>query len=876
MTDKFSLLASIASDWWWEMDADLRFTYFSDRFTEVFGLPASIGLGKRRTEISRTDYDNPAWRAHLDDLANHRPFRDFETTFVDANGVSRPVSISGTPLFAPDGTFEGYIGVGHDLTELRRREREVSEQAANLKSILENIEQGVVLFDKELKLAAYNRRLAAWLQLDDGRDMRGHSYEEIVRDLAERGEYAPEDKETAVARRMRLVQSTERFVGERRRDDGRIVSVAFNPLPEGGGVMTYTDVTEVRDREARLAASEENFRYLFRNSPLPMWVYNSETLAFVEVNNAAVSKYGYTHDEFRTLTLKDVRPPEDVGRLLEWLRQPPLDRLRAGEWRHRTKDGRSFDVEIFLSEIEFDGKPARLGLVVDITARKEAERQTERLFETSQDIILITDGYGKCLRISPSSQKMLGYRPEEMTGRSAQDFIFPDDLESTRGEMRRARGGDQTCHFRCRYVHKDGHVVSLTWMGVWSQSDRRHYFVGRDMTEHDRTEAQLRQSQKMEAVGQLTGGVAHDFNNILMVIMANVDALEEEKKLAPQLGDRIKGIGEATQRAADLTRQLLAFSRKQALRPQRTDINGLVTSTGSLLRRTLGEQIEIESILTEDLWHAEIDRAQLESALINLCINARDAMPDGGRLLIETSNTTLDRDYVAQNPDAAAGDYVMLVVTDTGKGIAADVLDKVFEPFFTTKESGKGTGLGLSMVYGFVRQSRGHIRIYSEVDRGTSVKLYLPRIDAASEAAAAPASPPMARGSERILVAEDDVRVRAVVVHQLKTLGYAVVEASDGLSALAALEADSPPFDLLLTDVIMPGPMNGKALADEVARRWPAVRIVFMSGYTETAVVHHGRLDPGVLLLNKPFRKADLAQMLRQALTQHDSRPGAG
>jgi PAS domain S-box-containing protein len=848
------------------MDAELRFTYLSDRFTEIFGLPPSIAIGKRRTELGRTDYDNPTWQAHLEDIANHRPYRDFETTFVDANGVSRPVKISGTPLFAADGTFEGYIGVGHDLTELRRRETEASEQAANLESILENIEQGVVLLDKELKLVAYNRRLAQWLQLDDGRDAHGQSYEQIVRDLAERGEYEPEDKATAIAIRMRLIQSRERFVGERRRGDGRVISVAFNPLPEGGGVMTYSDVTEARDHQARLAQSEENFRYLFQKSPLPMWVYSIETLKFLEVNQAAISVYGYSRDEFLAMTLKDIRPPEDVGKLMQWLQQPWVHNLQAIDWRHRRKDGRILDVDLFLGDIEFGSEPARLSVTIDITARKQAERQTDRIFETSQDVIFVTDGYGKFLQVSPSSLKVLGYRPEEMIGRSGGDFIVTGDLDATRAEMRAARRGHLSRHFRCRYVHKDGSVVPLMWMATWSEPDHRHYFIGRDMTDYDRTEEQLRQAQKMEAVGQLTGGVAHDFNNILMVILANVEALEEDERLDPGLRDRITGIGNATERAANLTRRLLAYSRKQALRPQRTDINELVATTGSLLRRTLGAQIEIESILADDLWNAEIDDAQLETALVNLAINARDAMPDGGRLLIETGNTTLDKDYAAQNPDTAAGDYVMLAVTDTGTGMPPDVLGKVFEPFFTTKGVGKGTGLGLSMVHGFIKQSNGHVSIYSEVGHGTSVKLYLPRTGTGQQATTAPRHAPMPGGSERILVAEDDSQVRASVVRQLRSLGYDISEAPDGSEALAALVAAAQPYDLLLTDIIMPGPMNGKALADEVARRWPETKLVFMSGYTEDAIIHHGRLDAGVLLLSKPFGKRDLARIIRQTL----------
>jgi PAS domain S-box-containing protein len=503
--------------------------------------------------------------------------------------------------------------------------------------------------------------------------------------------------------------------------------------------------------------------------------------------------------------------------------------------------------------------------------RNEAERRSRRVFETSQDVILITDGYGKLIQVSPSSMKTLGYRPEEMAGHGGQDFIFPEDLELTRTEMRATRHGRATRQFRCRYVHKDGHMVPLVWIAVWSEVDHLHYFIGRDMTDYERTEEQLRQAQKMEAVGQLTGGVAHDFNNILMVIMANTEALAEEEKLDPSLREHLNGIDNATQRAADLTRQLLAFSRKQALRPQRTSINDLVMATAKLLRRTLGELIEIESILADELWNVEVDRAQLESALVNLSINSRDAMPSGGRLLIETKNVELDFEYAATNTGVASGDYVMLAVTDTGNGMPPDILARVFEPFFTTKEVGKGTGLGLSMVYGFIKQSNGHIKIYSEVDRGTSIKLYLPRNEDKQEIATARQSAAMSGGNERILVVEDDGQVRAAIVRQLQSLGYAVAEASDGMAALAALEVASEPFDLLLTDVVMPGALTGEALAKEATGRWQEMKVVFMSGYTQDAMISQGRLAAGVLLLSKPFRKADLAEIVRRALGQPSS-----
>jgi CheY-like chemotaxis protein len=379
----------------------------------------------------------------------------------------------------------------------------------------------------------------------------------------------------------------------------------------------------------------------------------------------------------------------------------------------------------------------------------------------------------------------------------------------------------------------------------------------------------------MDAVGQLTGGIAHDFNNILHVILANTDTLIEEEGLTGKVKGRLGQIGRAVERASGLTKQLLAFSRKQPLHPQLTDLNDLVTDTGELLRRALGAEIEIESILTDSLCIANVDRAQLETALINLCVNARDAMPEGGRLLIETHNVTLDEKYVASNPDAIAGPYAGLWVTDNGAGIAPQALTKVFEPFFTTKEVGKGTGLGLSMVYGFIKQSHGHVTIASKVGVGTTVRLYLPCSNGEPDAADARDDTAVPRGTDRILVVEDEPQVRASVVQQLQSLGYAVSEAPDGKGGIAAFDAARPPYDLLLTDIVMPGVLNGKALAAEVVRRWPKTKVVFMSGFTEASSARHGRLDEGALLLSKPFRKLGLAQIVRKALDGTSASAGA-
>jgi signal transduction histidine kinase/ActR/RegA family two-component response regulator len=381
-------------------------------------------------------------------------------------------------------------------------------------------------------------------------------------------------------------------------------------------------------------------------------------------------------------------------------------------------------------------------------------------------------------------------------------------------------------------------------------------------------EQQLRQVQKMETLGQLTGGIAHDFNNILTVVIGMVELLEDGLTDRPQLAGIARQIDVAATRAAELTQHLLAFARKQPLQPRETDVNALVADTIKLLRPTLGEHVAIEAALEQDAWAALIDPSQLATALLNLAVNARDAMQNGGKLTLETGNVYLDEAYAASNDDVRPGHYVMIAVSDTGSGIPKPLMEKVFEPFFTTKATGEGTGLGLSMVYGFVKQSNGHIRIYSEERHGTSIKLYLPRaLGGADLAAPLPLPDSAGGGSEAILVVEDDALVRDYVSAQLATLGYRVVCAASGAEALACLDRGER-FDLLLTDVIMSGGMNGRELADAVTRRDPATRVLFTSGYTESAIVHHGRLDPGVLLLPKPYRKSDLARTVRVALGQ--------
>ena len=593
-------------------------------------------------------------------------------------------------------------------------------------------------------------------------------------------------------------------------------------------------------------------------------------------NKAAERLFGFTSTE---AVGKHIRLIVPLGRRDEMY--DFIERIARGETiencetRRLHKDGRELDVIVSMSPLR-SASGAIIGaskIARDITESKRTQKalsqeieERQRIFETSQDLILVTDTAGNFVQVSPSAKTILGFSPEEMIGRSAIDFIHPDDLDSTREEMRSARRGQQMRNFEARYRHKDGRSVMLNWMGTWSEPVRRHFFIGRDLTEKHAAEAQIRQAQKMDAVGQLTGGVAHDFNNILTVITGTIGIIADAVADRPDLASIARLIDDAAERGAQLTKHLLAFARKQPLQPREVDVNALVLEAAKLLHPTLGAQVEICPKLSEDVWSALVDPNQLTTAILNLALNARDAMSAGGKLTLETRNVYLDEGYTGINSEVAVGHYVMIAVSDTGSGIAPENLDKVFDPFFTTKEVGKGTGLGLSMVFGFVKQSGGHIKIYSEIGHGTSVKIYLPRSigtqDSATETGAAPT---VEGGNEVILVVEDDLLVRKYVLTQIASLGYSTLEAANATEALKIID-DGAAIDLLFTDVIMPGDMNGRQLADEATKRRPQLKTLFTSGYTENAILHHGRLDPGVLLLAKPYRKHELARMIRVAL----------
>jgi PAS domain S-box-containing protein len=507
-------------------------------------------------------------------------------------------------------------------------------------------------------------------------------------------------------------------------------------------------------------------------------------------------------------------------------------------------------------------------------ALADRERMAQAIVESALDAFVQTDEHCVILNWSPHAEDLMGWTRAEAVGRGVEELVFPEAQRTVHRQwvdrfLSEAEGDAVGGRYETPLLHRDGREffaeVSLTAL-----RRREGYIINafvRDITAKRAAEEQLFQAQKMESVGQLTGGIAHDFNNMLTVITGTIEILADGVKHDPSLASIAKMINDAADRASQLTANLLAFARKQPLRPLETDVNDLIEEVVKLLAPTLGRQIEIETALSDEAWPALVDRSQLTSALVNLAINARDAMPDGGRLLFRTSNFTRGADD-AKVDDLGVGDYVAIEVIDGGTGIPHAIRDRIFEPFFSTKQFGTGTGLGLSMVFGFAKQSGGSVVVDGEEGKGACFRIYLPKADVEVSDAISPsdASPPELRGgSETILCVEDDDVVRAHVTGRLESLGYKVITASNAAEALILVNAGIV-FDLLFTDIIMPGAMNGRQLAQKVAELRPPLRVLYTSGNTFGAFETSARPAEGVLLLTKPYRKAELARLVRLCL----------
>ncbi|HVT60051.1 MAG TPA: PAS domain S-box protein [Thermoanaerobaculia bacterium] len=633
-----------------------------------------------------------------------------------------------------------------------------------------------------------------------------------------------------------------------------------------------------RSTEA-LRASEEQYQMLFEEAPQAMWVIEAETLRFLEVNRKAVERYGYTREEFLARTLVDIRPPEDVPSMLAAVRRVFAGEVRTGRRRHFTKTGELREVSVASHPLFFAGRRALLAVVEDVTERDRAEAQLRRSQQLLQAIvdgaaaaIYVKDAAGRFLLVNRRFETLVGSR-EEIAGRLDSDLYPAELVERFRANDRRVFDSRSPIEYEEEVAHRG---ESRTYWSVRFpifDPDGGLYAVcgiSTDITDRKQLEAQLRQAQKMEAIGQLAGGVAHDFNNLLTAILGYGQLLAGKLAARPDLRDHVDEIRKAGERAAALTRQLLAFSRSQVLQPREVVLSAVAADIENMLRRIIGENVELVTHLRSPHGRVVVDPGQIEQVIVNLAVNARDAMPAGGKLILETADVELDEVYSQRHPEALPGPHVMIAVSDSGHGMDAETRLHIFEPFFTTKEPGKGTGLGLSTVYGIVRQSGGHVEVESAPGRGSIFRIYLPRVAAAAEGQpATPATreaPPAAlEGSETVLLIEDEIALRNLIRSVLESGGYTVLDQETPEAALLLAKHHAGPIDLVLTDVNMPG-ISGPDVAARLAWARPEAKVLFMSGYAANTAGHRNALPAGAQLLEKPFSAAGLLQKVRKVL----------
>ena len=756
---------------------------------------------------------------------------------------------------------------------------------SRLRAVVETVVDGVILIDVEGRVQMFNPACEKLFGYRAAEVIGQHF--KMLLPSPDRDQY-----EAYLANYRRTGE--KKFIGTRRKVTGRrkdgttfAMELSVGEAKHEGApifVGTIHDLTE-REHAARVITEAlASIKAVVDTAVDGVLVTDAQGIVHM-FNPACQTLFGYRAHEVIGQNVKMLMPPPDRDKHDGYIE----DYHRTGE-QHvigitrevtgQRKDGSTFPMGLSVGEAIQGGDAIYVGIIRDLTEQKRAEqviRESEArlkaVVETAVDGVILIDAQGSIRMFNPACERLFGYGADEVIGKTVQMLMPASDrpkvaehLSGFRraGEHKVVGAGSEIVGRR-----KDGTTFPMEVSIGEAQQDGETIFVGvlHDLTDRKQTEAQLVQAQKMETVGQLSGGIAHDFNNLLTVVVGNADALSEMLKARPDLQALAEAIVQAGERGAELTQRLLAFSRRQTLQPAEIDGNALVRNMEKLLRRMLSETIAIRTTLEPDLWTAFADPGQLENALLNLAINARDAMPHGGSLTIATGNVSLDERYRDLHPEVSPGEYVMVAVTDDGSGMPKDVLDHAFEPFFTTKEVGKGSGLGLSMVYGFVKQSNGHVAIYSEPGLGTTVRLYLPAVAVTADQAPSlvPAQVHTATGGESVLVAEDDPFVRSYAVTCLTNLGYRVAEAVDGHEALQKLHED-PDVDVLFTDVVMPGGINGWELAERARQIQPGLKVVLTSGYALETLAERGRLPDGAVVLNKPYRKSDLAKRLREAL----------
>ncbi len=874
---KYRDLVETSQDLIWRGDIEGRFTYLNPVWESTLGYKIEEMLGHVFLEFKEPETlsRDQLTRKHV---LSGGSVEDYETTFISKSGEKVQLVFKAKSLIDSTGQIVGTQGTAFDITERKKAEEKLRESEENYRLIIENQTDLIDQVDLEGKIQFASPSYCRMFGKTEDELLGTHSMDLVHEEDIEKTTKAMED----------LFKSPYRCYVEQRvmtKDGWRWCGWAAKSVLDDNNNVTSVvsvgrDITERKQADEALRKSEERFRLFFENQPEYCYMVSPEG-KILNINKSALTTLGYDKEEIigkPLITTVYAHSSRERAKSL-FRKWKETGELRNEELNIITKDGIERTVLLSVDALKDDKGNIYQSISVqrDITKRKKAEiklKESESrhkvLFEASADGILIVDTKTKEFKYANSALcRMLGYSEEELKTMGVEDIHPKESLEYVISEFDAQAKGEKTLAQNIPCLRKDGEIVYTDINATLALIDGKNcdVFFFRDITEHRQLEEQLRQSQKMEAVGRLAGGVAHDFNNLLTAMLGYSEMLIADPGLNDTQRKYIEEIKKSSERAASLTQQLLAFSRKQILKPKILNINTLIADIKKLLHRLIGEDIHLISKLDSKLGVIKADPGQVEQIIMNLVVNARDAMPMGGKLTIETRNVYLDEEYGKARADVQPGRYVMLAVSDTGHGMDEETKEHLFEPFFTTKEKGKGTGLGLSTIYGIVKQSEGYVCVYSELNKGTSFKVYFPRVDEVEkEDENIFKESKSLTGSETILIVEDEEMVRNLIYESLKIFGYDLIEAGNGKKALQVCKTDSEKqIQLLITDVIMPD-MGGSELAKKLEKLKPNMKVLYISGYTDNAIVHHGVLDAGVAFLQKPFSPKVLAQKVREIL----------